>query len=107
MARWKIRRIRRICNIINFALVAVLLVLAISQGAAIHNLREEVKGGTPVAMICVNGCRECTGCMQCQADPEPIYCDVCGKEVEHLYKNEAGDVVGCDRCIKVVDPYCE
>lgn len=60
-----------------------------------------------MAMICVNGCRECDGCMACQHDPEPICCEVCGKEVEHLYKNADGDVVGCDNCIRKVDPYDE
>ena len=61
-----------------------------------------------MAMICVNGARECTGCMACQPDPEPVYCPVCGEETtEYLYKDKSGDVVGCENCITQVDPYDE
>lgn len=32
-----------------------------------------------MAMICVNRCRECTGCMHCQEPPAPCrVCDACG-----------------------------
>lgn len=58
-----------------------------------------------MAMICVYDGRECDGCMRCQSDPDPIYCEVCGKEVERIYKNADGDVVGCDNCIREIDPY--
>lgn len=35
-----------------------------------------------MAMICVDGCRECTGCMKCQAEPELIgICEECGAEI--------------------------
>ena len=60
-----------------------------------------------MAMHCVNGCRECTGCMACYKEPDPIHCDICGEEVEYLYKDKTGNVVGCDNCIKQVDPYNE
>ena len=56
-----------------------------------------------MAMHCIHG-GECDGCMACQPDPEPIYCDICGKEVETLYKDKDGEIVGCDNCIKQVDP---
>ncbi len=26
-------------------------------------------------MLCISGCSECTGCMQCQDDPKPIMYD--------------------------------
>lgn len=59
-----------------------------------------------MAMICIRG-GECTGCMACHSDPEPVHCEICGKEVEYLYKDKDGDVVGCDNCISKIDPYDE
>lgn len=60
-----------------------------------------------MAMICVNGARECDGCMACQKDPDPIYCGICGKEVETIYRDKDGYEVGCNNCIQIVDPYDE
>lgn len=35
-----------------------------------------------MAMICVNGCRECDGCGACQKDPAPLgYCVTCGEAI--------------------------
>jgi hypothetical protein len=58
-----------------------------------------------MAMICKSGSKECTGCMSCYSEPEPVYCDICGKECEELYYDKYNEVVGCDRCIirKLVD----
>lgn len=110
-AEWRARRaqMRRARAIVNLVILGALLLLVFNQSRAIHNLQEDLqeglKGGLDVAMICVYG-GECNGCMRCQQDPEPIYCEICGEEVEYLYKNADGEVVGCDNCIKQVDPYC-
>lgn len=32
-------------------------------------------------------------------------CPVCAKEAEKLYKNQAGEVLGCDRCVREVDAW--
>lgn len=60
-----------------------------------------------MAYHCIRGKGECDGCMDCRPEPEPIYCDICGAEVEYLYKDINGDVVGCDQCIRKIDPYEE
>lgn len=38
---------------------------------------------------------------------EPTYphCPVCGYECSDIYKNENGDIVGCDECIQVTDAW--
>ena len=42
----------------------------------------------------------------CQNHEENIVlCPECGKECEHLYVDaRSGEVVGCDRCIRKVEP---
>lgn len=35
-----------------------------------------------MAMICVNGSRECTGCMACQSEPTPVgHCVTCKEPI--------------------------
>ena len=35
--------------------------------------------------------------------PEPVHCPVCGGEIETIYTDKDGDVIGCDNCIKPHD----
>lgn len=61
-----------------------------------------------MAMICITGCRECTGCMACQAPLEMVEtCDICkgpiykgetylGLQVEGHQMHRR--VVVCERC---------
>ena len=36
-----------------------------------------------------------------QEEPKAYYCPECGRVVEeYVYRNEFGDIVGCDRCLK-------
>ena len=34
-------------------------------------------------------------------------CPVCGEETDTYYKNENGEIVGCDNCITAVDAWEE
>jgi len=40
---------------------------------------------------------------------EPSFprCPVCGEETDTFYKNNDGDIVGCDNCISTVDAWDE
>lgn len=39
-------------------------------------------------------------------EPEAYRCPVCGKECESIFKHkDTGEIVGCDNCIEVVDPW--
>ena len=60
-----------------------------------------------MSMICVKGSGECTGCMACQTDPEPIFCGICGEAVEVIYRDKNGYTLGCNNCVREVDPYNE
>ena len=58
-----------------------------------------------MAMICVNGCKECDGCMACQdCGDEPTtsdYCCECGCEIGHnepRYKDRLNDLL-CEECL--------
>lgn len=57
-----------------------------------------------MALSCVYGGSECTGCMRCQEESEEVRCPVCGQVAEKLYKDLYDEVVGCDVCIREVDP---
>ena len=51
-------------------------------------------------MICVNGIRECGGCMDCRKD-ETFYCPVCMEQVfEIVYLSSKGALLGCDKCVR-------
>ena len=54
--------------------------------------------------------------MRNHADPPPAYydppeaapfprCPICGEESDTFYKNGAGEICGCDVCIKAVDAW--
>ena len=32
--------------------------------------------------------------------PEPVFCPVCGKECEMIYRDRNGGVCGCEKCIE-------
>lgn len=40
-------------------------------------------------------------------EPECPRCPVCERETDTFYKNEYGDIVGCDECIRRVDAWEE
>ena len=50
-------------------------------------------------MFCKDGTKECTGCMACQSDPEPLICPFCSKEADYFYYDIDGDLFACDRCV--------
>lgn len=52
-----------------------------------------------MALTCVNGCKECDGCMECQANDSAMKCDVCGHEIYDIYYN-MNDEVLCEECMK-------
>ncbi len=55
--------------------------------------------------ICKSGNRECDGCGACQETPTYI-CPVCGEEVfETVFVSNDGEVLGCDNCAQIKEPY--
>lgn len=70
--------------------------------------KQKRKGGRMIlAMICVNGSRECTGCMACAEPVSPRYiCDGCGGWIlrgEEFLRVHAGmgeDRILCSSCVE-------
>lgn len=58
-----------------------------------------------MAMICINGARECTGCMACQPEPTPPVCPICDEETDTYYYDKDGELVGCGECIHTKDAW--
>ena len=61
-----------------------------------------------MAMVCINGSRECTGCMNClDEEVRAFYCPVCGKKIYEdsavYIDKRSDDIIGCARCIRVAD----
>ena len=59
-----------------------------------------------MAMICVKGKGECTGCMSCyEHEEKKLYCPVCGRRInydEQVYIDKQSDeILGCERCVKI------
>ena len=57
-----------------------------------------------MAMVCVNGSSECTGCMQCEEEKE-YYCPVCGEKLEwdeQVYVVNGNEIIGCENCIETM-----
>lgn len=55
--------------------------------------------------MCIKGNNECDGCMECRSNPK-YYCPVCGEEVlEAVFVANDGDVLGCDNCAQIKDPF--
>ncbi len=59
-----------------------------------------------MAYRCVKGYnKDCDGCMDCNPDQE-YYCPICGEEVlEAVYVSNNGEVLGCDNCAHIKDPW--
>ena len=54
--------------------------------------------------MCIKGRGECDGCMACNPTPH-YYCPICGKEVyEDVFVSD-GDVIGCENCVEIKEPY--
>ncbi|MCI8704198.1 MAG: hypothetical protein HFE60_07940 [Anaerotignum sp.] len=51
-----------------------------------------------MALVCVNGAKECDGCMRCQPAPPP--CPCCGSEDYEVRYIQEGDWIGCDSCTR-------
>lgn len=51
-----------------------------------------------MAMACINGAKECDGCMACQ--PELTPCPHCGGEDYEIQYIQDGEWIGCDECTK-------
>ena len=60
-----------------------------------------------MALMCINGNRECTGCSACQNERErTYYCPICGEEIfETVFVSDDGEVIGCENCVKTKEPY--
>lgn len=53
-----------------------------------------------MAMTCVNGAKECDGCMRCQGQGDALKCPVCGEELsifDTVYVQN-DEVIGCEHC---------
>lgn len=37
--------------------------------------------------------------------PHYPYCPICGEACDRVYKNENGDIVGCDECLTELDAW--
>ena len=49
--------------------------------------------------------KECDGCMSCKREKH-YYCPVCGSKVyETVYVSNDGEVVGCDNCTQIKEPW--
>lgn len=61
-----------------------------------------------MAMICVSGCRECTGCMACEAEPQTVgTCEHCNEPIyawEDHYDIE-GELLHDDCLVDWADKY--
>jgi uncharacterized Zn finger protein len=55
--------------------------------------------------ICIDGKKECDGCMLCKPSPH-YYCPVCGEEVyETVFVDNDDTVIGCENCAHIKEPY--
>lgn len=56
-----------------------------------------------MAMICVNGARECTGCQDCYTEPKSFHCPMCGAVLDYgdtiYFVRENDEIIGCENCI--------
>lgn len=49
--------------------------------------------------------KECDACGECNPDSN-YYCLVCGEKVyEVVYVNNEGEVIGCENCAQIKEPY--
>lgn len=59
-----------------------------------------------MAYMCVNGNRECNGCLGCKKEwsQERTFCPVCDWELEKgekMYKDIDNNCVGCQHCMTI------
>ena len=40
-------------------------------------------------------------------EPKVYYCPVCGEETDEYFKDMYGEIVGCDNCVRPVEPWEE
>ena len=40
-------------------------------------------------------------------EPKTYYCPICGEETDTYFKDRDGDIVGCDNCVRPVEPWEE
>ena len=55
-----------------------------------------------MALPCIHGGGECSGCMACQVD-EVKYCPECGAEDPEWFYIGSSGTIGCEKCISQVD----
>lgn len=60
-----------------------------------------------MAMTCISGSKECSGCMACHEDREVYqHCPMCGHILDSddmVYRlREDAEVVGCEHCVESV-----
>lgn len=57
-----------------------------------------------MSVVCKNGARECTGCMDCQTESYAVICPHCGHRLEPYERaytiNE--DMIGCELCVETL-----
>ena len=60
-----------------------------------------------MAFICTrNHNKECDACGYCEDDTHPV-CPICGKEADTFAVDKDGDIIGCDKCVRMKDAYEE
>ena len=56
-----------------------------------------------MAYQCILYGGECDGCGRCQEEEKKYYCPVCGEEVDSVYVDNEGDILGCENCVSIRD----
>ncbi len=60
-----------------------------------------------MAFICnQNHLKECDACGFCREYIQPT-CPVCGGETDTFAVDKSGDIIGCDKCVRMKDAYEE
>ena len=58
-----------------------------------------------MAYMCKRYGKECDACGECKPNPR-YFCPVCGDEVyESVFVSNDGEVLGCDNCAHIKDPF--
>ncbi len=61
-----------------------------------------------MAMVCVSGGRECSGCGRCSQQEQIYICPACGEELNEadtVYTDSFGNITGCEYCISRAQAY--
>ena len=49
--------------------------------------------------------KECDGCGCCEPESH-YYCPICGEKIyETVFVDNGGDVIGCENCAQIKEPY--